>query len=268
MSDFRVDLGTFAGPLDLLLYLAKVNEVDIADIPISTITEQYLHYIELMEMLNIEMSSDFLVVASALMEIKSRMLVPQEEFEDDEEMEDPRLELIQQLIEYKKVKEMAKDLDAAADEQATRFPRAVKKSVIAEFSLDTVDLWDLIGAFDKVMKQVSYAASREIVDDDLPIRAYMDRVIERLKLCPTIGFESMFDGVRDRAGLLGVFLALLELARLKQVRIEQEQRFGEIQVCYAGPGEEDEQPPSLSELPAEPPAEPSGGTGSPPQPET
>jgi segregation and condensation protein A len=257
VNDFRVELGAFEGPLDLLLYLAKVNEVDIADIPITLITEQYLRYIELMEMLNIEMSSDFLVMASALMEIKSRMLVPAPEIEDDEEMEDPRLDLIQQLIEYKKVKEVAKDLDAKAAEQATKFPRAIKKSVVAEFSLDTVDLWDLIGAFDRVMKQVSYSTSREIVDDDLPVRFYMDRIIERLKQCASLGFENMFDGIRDKAGLLGTFLALLELGRLRQVRIEQKERFGDILVSYAGAGE----PAGDAESAAQegpPPADPSG----------
>ncbi len=101
MNDFMVDVGSYSGPLDLLLYLSKVNEVDITDIPIATITERYIHYIDLMEMLNVELGSEFLVMASTLMEIKSRTRVPSEETEEDENTEDPRLELIQQLIEYR-----------------------------------------------------------------------------------------------------------------------------------------------------------------------
>ncbi len=101
MNDFRVDVGSYSGPLDLLLYLARVNEVDVTDIPIAVITEQYIHYLDLMEMLNIELGSEFLVMASTLMEIKSRTLVPSDDIEEEEDIEDPRLELIQQLIEYR-----------------------------------------------------------------------------------------------------------------------------------------------------------------------
>ena len=233
MNDFRVDVGSYSGPLDLLLYLAKVNEVDVTDIPIAVITEQYIHYLDLMGMLNIELGSEFLVMASTLMEIKSRTLVPSDDIEEEEDIEDPRLELIQQLIEYRKVKEAAKDLNVRADRQSMKFPRTVKKTVMEEgYSLETIDLWDLVASFDKLMKQVSMPTSRDIVDDDVPIKVYIERVVKKLKESSPIAFEALFEGVREKATLIGTFLALLELARRCQLTVEQEGQFGQIRVGY------------------------------------
>lgn len=234
MNDFRVDVGSYSGPLDLLLYLAKVNEVDVTDIPIAVITEQYIHYLDLMEMFNIELGSEFLVMASTLMEIKSRTLVPSEDIEEEEDIEDPRLELIQQLIEYRKVKEAAKDLNVRANQQSMKFPRMTKKTVVEEdHSLETIDLWDLIAAFDKLMKQVSMPTSRDIVDDDIPISVYIERVVKKLKERSPMVFEALFEGIRDKATLIGTFLALLELARRRQLTVEQEGQFGQIRIGYA-----------------------------------
>lgn len=233
MNDFRVELGAYAGPLDLLLYLAKVSEVDITDIPIATITEQYLHYIDLMEMLNIDLGSEFLVMASTLMEIKSRTLVPAGDIEEEEDIEDPRIELIQQLIEYRKVKETAKDLNSMADQQALKFSRVTKKTVVDEgYSLDTIDIWDLVTAFDKLMKQVSMPASRDIVDDDVPIKVYIEHVVKKLMERSPLSFEALFEDAREKAALIGTFLALLELARRRRLTIEQDGEFGDIRIGY------------------------------------
>lgn len=233
MNDFRVELGAYAGPLDLLLYLARVNEVDIVDISLATITEQYVHYLDLMDMLNMERGAEFLVMAATLMEIKSRTLVPVEDVMEEEDLEDPRLELIQQLIEYRKIKELAKDLDGMAAKQAKKFPRAVKKTVVEEeYSLDSLDMWDLVTAFDKLMKQVSIPTSRNIVDDDVPIRVYMDRLVATLKQSSPVRFSSLFDGIREKVKLIGIFLALLELGKQQRISVEQEGKFGEIHISY------------------------------------
>lgn len=233
MNDFRVDVGSYSGPLDLLLYLAKVNEVDVIDIPIAVITEQYIHYIDLMERLDIELGSEFLVMAATLMEIKSRTLVPSEDTEEEEDIEDPRLELIQQLIEYRKIKETAKDLDLRADQQSMKFSRTAKKTVVEEgHSLETMDLWDLVASFEKLMKQVSMPTSRDIVDDDVPISVYIERIVKKLKERSPMAFEALFEGIREKTNLIGTFLALLELVRRRQLTIEQEGQFGQIQVGY------------------------------------
>lgn len=235
MKDFQIELGEYTGPLDLLLYLTRVNELDITDIPIAVVTEQFLRYIDLIDMLNMDLGSDFIVMASTLMEIKSRTLVPVDDADEEEAMEDPRLELIQQLIEYKKVKETAKDLDKMAEEHSLRFPRVVKKTVVEEdYSLDTVDLWDLVTAFDKIIKQVAMPASMEIVDDDVPIQVYMDQLIEKLSRESPIAFEMLFEDIRDKAKLIGTFLAILELVRQHKIKIEQEERFGNIMLEYVG----------------------------------
>lgn len=233
MNDFRVEVGSYSGPLDLLLYLAKVNEVDVTDIPITMITEQYIHYIDLMEMFNMDLGSEFLVMASTLMEIKSRTLVPLEEIAEEEDIEDPRLELIQQLIEYRKIKEAAKDLDTRADRQSLKFPRTTKKTVVDEgYSLETIDRWDLVAAFDKLIEQISIPTSRDIIDDDVPISVYIERVVKKLKENSPIRFEALFEDIRDKVTLIGTFLALLELVRRRQLTIEQEGQFGQIRVGY------------------------------------
>ena len=229
MNDFRVELGSYVGPLDLLLYLAKSSEVPVADIPVAEITEQYLRFVDLMEMLNVELSSEFLVMASTLMEIKSRMLVPTQDEEEEEEMEDPRLELIQQLVEYRKVKERAKVLDGKASEQSLKFPRTARKTVVDEGQpLEAVDIWDLVTAFDKLMKQINVPVSREIVDDEVAIHLHMENILNRLKERSSMPFDALFEGVRDKGSLIGIFLAILELARQHQISVEQDGQFGEI----------------------------------------
>ena len=152
MADYRVNLEIFAGPLDLLLYLVRKEEVDIYDIPISKITDQYIRYIEMLKSLDIDLAGDFLVMAATLMQIKSAMLLPKAEpdqFQDDD-LNDPRAELIRQLLEYKKFKDAANQLNAVADEHKERFPRPgtiveqLKPDAEPEIDLEQVSLWDLL----------------------------------------------------------------------------------------------------------------------------
>ncbi|HSV27474.1 MAG TPA: segregation/condensation protein A, partial [Sedimentisphaerales bacterium] len=160
MTDYRVNLEAFAGPLDLLLYLVRKEEVDIYDIPISHITAQYVRYVEMMQEMDIDLAGDFLVMAAALMEIKSAMLLPQvpAETQDGETVDDPRAELIRQLLEYKKFKDAANLLSAAAGRQSQRFHRPdtivsrLQPGREPEIDMDQVDVWALLEAFDAILK--------------------------------------------------------------------------------------------------------------------
>jgi len=155
VADYRVDLDIFAGPLDLLLYLVRKEEVDIYDIPIAKITDQYVRYIELIKSLDIDLAGDFLVMAATLMQIKSAMLLPKAEPEQyqDGDLTDPRTELVRQLLEYKKFKDAANLLNAAASEQRERYPRPgtlverLKPDAEPELDIEQVSVWDLLEAF-------------------------------------------------------------------------------------------------------------------------
>jgi segregation and condensation protein A len=164
MSDYRVDLDIFAGPLDLLLYLVRKEEVDIYDIPISRITQQYIQYLEMLKMLDIDLAGDFLVMAATLMEIKSAMLLPKSDIEEQSQEQgggDPRAELVRQLLEYKKFKDAANLLQDAAEERQLRFTRSnyilekVKPQQEPEIDLDQVSIWTLLEAVDAILQAMS-----------------------------------------------------------------------------------------------------------------
>ena len=160
MTDYRVNLDIFAGPLDLLLYLVRKEEVDIYDIPIAQITDQYLRYVEMLKSFDMDLAGDFLVMAATLMQIKSAMLLPMTEPQqlDGDELADPRAELIRQLLEYKKFKDAANLLDAAADSRLERFARPgsiierLSPDAEPEIDLEQVSVWDLLEAFDSICK--------------------------------------------------------------------------------------------------------------------
>src|SRR5262245_21083851 len=229
--DYQVDLDTFRGPLDLLLYLVKRNEVDIADIPIARITEQFLEYLRVLQMIDVERAGDFLVMAATLMEIKSRMLLPRgEEAEADEA--DPRLELVKQLIEYKKSKDAALLLEAQAERQLTRLPRRPVElpaaPSLAEQPLRQVELWDLVSAFGRLMRETLALQPQQIVPDHTPIHVYMEQIVARLEREPRLAFSALFTPPHTRGRLLGLFLAVLELIKGTRVLAEQADVFGEI----------------------------------------
>src|SRR6266851_9592969 len=181
--EYRVELDTFHGPLDLLLFLVKRNEVDINDIPLARIADQFLEYLRVMEMIDVERAGEFLVMAATLMEIKSRLLLPRSDELADEE--DPRQELVRQLLEYKKVKDAAALLEAQADRQLCRLPRfPVEIAAGADPSsqpLRAVELWDLVSAFVRLMRETLTLQPNQIVVDETPMQVYMDLIVERLK---------------------------------------------------------------------------------------
>jgi segregation and condensation protein A len=229
--DYLVDLDTFRGPLDLLLYLVKRSEVDICDIPIARITEQYMDYLEGIKVLDVERAGDFIVMAATLMEIKSRMLLPRTE-EQGEEAVDPRLELVKQLLEYKKFKDAAALLEERAERQLCRVPRSpVEPSgPAAEAPLAAVELWDLVSAFGRLMRETLALQPRQIVADETPIHVYMERIMERVEAETRLPFASLFAPPHYRNRLIGLFLATLELIKSKHIFAEQEVSFGQIMI--------------------------------------
>ena len=232
-DEYKVQLDRYDGPLDLLLFLIRREEVDIYDIPIAKITKQYVTYIELLEQLDPNDIGEFLVLAATLMEIKSRTLVPSPPpEEDDEEFVDPRLELVHQLLEYKMFKDAAQALGTAADERAQRFGRNPVPPMPEgepEIDLESVQVWDLLTAFGKVLREIGLAEGKHGVSyDDTPLALHAVDLVDYLQReGGSASFDRIFEG-RNKGEVIGLFLALLELIRAKRVRAEQETTFEEI----------------------------------------
>ena len=240
MDGYRVNLDIFAGPLDLLLYLVRREEVDIYDIPIARITDQYIRYIEMLKTLDIDLAGDFLVMAATLMQIKSAMLLPEAEPEQlqNGDFLDPRAELIRQLLEYKKFKDAAGLLSAAADKQKEHFPRpdtiierlgrepdeghlGAQPGAGPQVDIEQVSIWDLLEAFDSIMKATGASYDISHIKDDTPIDLYQIEILHRLQTDGTLSFRQLFGSRTDRIVMVGLFLAILELIREKLVWAEQ-----------------------------------------------
>ncbi|MCH8119967.1 MAG: segregation/condensation protein A [Planctomycetes bacterium] len=232
MADYRVNLDIFAGPLDLLLYLVRKEEVDIYDISIAKITNQYIHYIEMLKSLDIDLAGDFLVMAATLMQIKSAMLLPKAEPDSallgEDDLADPRTELIRQLLEYKKFKDAANLLNAAADEQKERFPRPativeqLKPTTEPEIDIEQVSIWNLLEAFDSICKATGTIGDISHIKDDTPIDLYQIEILHRLQTEGPMTFERIFESRTNRLTMIGLFLALLELIREELIWAKQQ----------------------------------------------
>ena len=235
-DEYKVRLDIFEGPLDLLLYLIKKDEIDIYEISIERITKQYCEYIDTFKMLNIDLASEFVVMAANLMYIKSRTLLPKPEQPPDEDAEedDPRWDLIRQLLEYKKFKDAANFLGEREYEQGELFahiPEAPKFSS-GPPPPPNVNIFDLIRAFQNVLKrfQEEELELGEIVDDLYTVSDKIDYLLERVIPGTRLSFASMFEKVTSRTEVIVTFLALLELIRLKQFCFEQQDPLGDIEV--------------------------------------
>jgi len=230
--DFRVDLNIFRGPLDLLLYLVRKHEVEIIDIPIAKITDQYLQYITVLEQLDVNAVGDFLELASTLIEIKSNEVLPRGgEIED--QIDDPRRELVRRLLEYKKYRDAASILEErsrAWQEHYPRFSNDLPGRVrdLGEEPIQEAELWDLVSAFGRIMRETEAAKPSNIVYDETPIRVYMARIYARLVQCRRLVFRELFQPGMHKSTLIGIFLAVLELVRHRHVRVDQNVLFGEI----------------------------------------
>ncbi|MDZ4819315.1 MAG: segregation/condensation protein A [Planctomycetota bacterium] len=236
--DFRVELEVFRGPLDLLLYLVRKHEVEITEIPIAPITEQFVSYLEVMQHLNVDEAGDFLEMASTLIEIKSRMLLPRAD-EVNDPLEDPRHDLVQKLLEYKKFKDAASLLEDRGREWQQRFPRLgvdlhERSRDPADEPIHEVELWDLVSAFGRILRDSSAVQPSNILYDDTPIHVYMSRIHERLKTEGRLRFSDLLLPTMHRSTLIGIFLAVLELVRHHGVLVEQDETFADF---WIAPGE-------------------------------
>jgi segregation and condensation protein A len=238
--DYGIKLPLFEVPLDLLLHLIKKNEVDIYDIPIVLIVDQYIEYIELMKDLNLEIAGEFLVMAATLAQIKSRMLLPPREGENGEEDgQDPRQILIDRLLEYKKFKEAAQELGERETFWREVFVRQGKGAwEDAEEPVDeqlfNFGLIDLLDAFKRVLKNSPNLNFHEIGGGDgISITDRINQILEKLEGRESITFDELFEGAYSRQSIIVSFLALLELARLKAVKVLQMEEFGTIRITKA-----------------------------------
>lgn len=231
-EEYKVQLEVFEGPLDLLLYLIKRDELDIYDIPIERITQQYMQYLDVMKMLDLNIAGEFLVMAATLMMIKSRMLLPVEERPELEaEEDDPRWDLVRQLVEYKKFKDAADHLEELALRREDVFIREgehVELGPDPEVSLHDVSIFDLISAFNEALKKAKKEDLAEIFSDRYTVADKVDFLSGLLKRDKRARLSELFMGMQHRYEMVCTFLAILELIRLKQLRAVQVGPFGEI----------------------------------------
>ncbi len=228
---YKVKLEVFEGPLDLLLYLIKKNELDIYDIPIADITEQYLEYLELMRMLDLNIAGEFLVMAATLIHIKSKMLLPPEENEIlPEEEEDPREELVRRLLEYKRFKEVAGVLQDLEGQRKKMFTRSTVADIESEEKFFEASLFDLITALTRVLKDVPKEVFQEIIKDEFTVEQKVHDLLHMLVEKPVIYLTELFKKAKSKLEIIATFLAVLELIRLKEIIVAQKKSFDDIEV--------------------------------------
>ncbi len=231
-----VKLEVFEGPLDLLLHLIKKNEIDIYDIPIAVITEQYLEYLDMMKRLNLEVAGDYLLVAAELGLIKSNMLLPKPEPQSEEDEYDPRAELVKRLIEYKRYKEAAMNLSTHQILERDVFTRACTED--DEGGIDQpieADLWSLIDAFRDIYRRRHIWPDPIRLDlDVLTLDEKIEELIGRLRLDKTVFFEDLFHGPLSSFDFVLTFLAVLELVRMSALAVFQDFPYSPIRLIYLG----------------------------------
>ena len=233
---FSVDLELYRGPLDLLLYLVRKHEVDITDIPIAKITEQFLDYMAILEQIDVNGVGDFIQIAGILIEIKSRQVLPHIDEEDDDEIwTDPREELVQRLLEYKKYKDVASMLEERSRQWQQSYPRLAnelppRRIDPVDQPIHEVELWDLVSALGRVMREHEIAQPSNIVYDETPIQVYMQKIHSALSTQGRIGITEVFKAGMHKSAMIGLFLAVLELVRHHSVEAEQDENSAEIWV--------------------------------------
>ena len=230
-----VQLEIFEGPLDLLLHLIKKNEVSITDIPIATITEQYLATLELMQNLNLDVAGEFLVMAATLIHIKSRMLLPaSEDAEEEEEGTDPRQELVRRLIEYQRFKEAAAQLEQREVLTRDVFARSAAPLEEAAFpAFREVSVFELLTALRRVLERLPKDDFHEVTLDKITVREKMTLLLDTLRAQGQVMFEALFSEAKSRMEVIVTFLAMLELVKVRAIRIIQEQLGGPITIQAA-----------------------------------
>ncbi len=232
---YRVKLDIFEGPFDLLLFLIRKNEVDIYDIPISRITEQFLLYIETLQLLDLNVAGDFIEMAAILMHIKARLLLPKTEIEG-EEPDDPRIELVERLLEYKRFKEASYELDDLEEMRSKVYKRkyfdylTLKEDVSDEEFLDQVTLFDLMVAFRKAMDNKPKVTYHEVRKIDVTVEQQAEFILNKLKDSGVVLFQDIMREIKEKIVLIVTFVSLLELVRDKKIIVRQSKVFDDIRI--------------------------------------
>lgn len=238
--DFSFD-GYF-GPLDLLLYLVKRHEVDVLNVPLAAVADQFREYVEVVKELDLEAAGDFLVVAATLMEIKSRALLPADDraADADDDKPDPRRDLVKQLLQYRKFKDAAAALEDRAVKHAERVSREVPTDPAATPAgpvVRPVELWDLVSAFARLMRETQAAGALTVTADDTPQHVYEAEVGDRVRSAGRVAFREVFGPPFNKPRLIGLFLAILELVRNHGLGLEQPDPGGEIWLVAGRPSQ-------------------------------
>jgi segregation and condensation protein A len=229
---YKIKLEVFEGPLDLLLYLIKRDELNIYDIPITRVTEQYLEYLNMMEELDLDIAGEFLVMAATLMQIKSKMLLPPDPHGIETDELDPRAELVKRLLEYKAFKEAADKLHGFAAERAKIFTRTgVEPEVDGnDLALVEVSLFELLNAFAKVLRGLPKDMSHEVYKDEFTVAEKVHQIFHLLAKRTSVRFSELFRAAKNKTEVITTFLALLELVRLREVIARQDRQFDDIEI--------------------------------------
>lgn len=231
MGSYKIKLDIFEGPLDLLLYLIKKNEVNIYDIPISNILGQYLEYIELMKLLDLNVAGEFIVMAATLIQIKSKMLLPPDETPLEEELEelDPRAELVKRLLEYRRYKEAARILREKEEYRRDHFVRPQQEVIQQDNEIHfEANLFDLINAFTKALKEIPKELFLEVIKDEFTIEEKIHDILHLLVKKQKLYLTELFGKAKNKFEIIAIFLSILELIRLKEVIIVQKGIFDDI----------------------------------------
>lgn len=235
-ADYRVELDLFSGPLDLLLYLVKRDEVDIGEVSLAKIASQFVAYLEVLQFIDLDLAGEFLVTASTLVEIKSRAALPQDE---PAEAEDPaaddlaRSGLVRRLLEYRKFKEAAAELEERAARWQERYPRLSIEQPgdltdPTEDRIREVELWDLVSALGRVIQKKEVVGTTSLRREEIPVAVLVERIGGQVRRQGRTAFSAFFEGMNDRSRIVGVFLAILELVRHHGFRAGQPTEFDEI----------------------------------------
>ncbi len=232
--NYKIHLNMFEGPLDLLLYLVKKDHLNIYDIPIAEVTRQYLEYINLMQLLDLDIVGDFLVMAATLMQIKSKMLLPASETPDEEEQEDPRAELVKRLLEYEKFKQIAEDLRQRETSQQDVFkhpkaePAADPQVPAKEDTYFEASIFDLISAFSRALKDVPREVFYEVIKDQFTVEQKVHDILHLLLVESEVKLSNLFGKAKDKLEIIVIFLAILELTKMKEIVARQDAAFEDI----------------------------------------
>jgi len=237
---YRVELPVFSGPMDLLLHLVRQHEVDVREISIARILDDYLEHLKILQELDLQDIGDFVVMASTMMEIKSRELLPNETVEIEQEL-DPRDDLIRRLLEYKRYRDLSRQLETCSDRRARMTPLVLARpAAVADkddedlLDLGEVGVWDLTSAFARLLEEIGHQGTMQIEVEKRDVHYYIERILVRFREQRELRFSQIFDKSEGRHGLIGNLIAVLELMKQGFLRAHQDKCFDEVQLAFCG----------------------------------